>query len=68
MARTESYIGKLRDKLLNREVLDTLMEAKVIVEGWRKKYNRIRPHSSLGNRPPASEAYELEKFTHGLIH
>jgi len=38
----ESYIGKLRDELLNGEVLDTLMEAKVIVEGWRKEYNRFR--------------------------
>jgi hypothetical protein len=49
-------------------VLDTLMEAKVIVEGWRKGYNRFRPHSSkaTGRRPP--EAYEIEKFTQGLVH
>jgi putative transposase len=64
----ESYVGKLRDELLNGEVLDTLMEAKVIIEGWRKEYNRYRPHSSLGYRPPAPEAYELEKFTQGLVH
>jgi putative transposase len=31
----ESYIGKLRDELLNGEILDTLMEAKVLVKGWR---------------------------------
>jgi len=64
----ESYIGKLRDELLDGEILDTLMEAKVLVEGWRKEYNRFRPHSSLGYKPQASEAYEVEKFTQGLVH
>jgi transposase InsO family protein len=51
----ESFNGKLRDKLLNREVFDTLFEAKVLVERWRREYNHIRPHSSLGYRPPAPE-------------
>jgi hypothetical protein len=63
----ESYIGKLRDELLNGEILDTLMEAKVLVQGWRREYNWFRPHSSLGNKPPAPEAYEVEKFTLGLV-
>jgi putative transposase len=52
----ESFNGKLRDELLNREVFDTLFEAKVLVERWRREYNHIRPHSSLGYRPPAPEA------------
>ena len=52
----ESFNGKLRDELLDREIFDTLMEAKVLVERWRKEYNHIRPHSSLGYRPPAPEA------------
>jgi putative transposase len=52
----ESFIGKMRDELLNGEVLDTLDEAKALVEAWRKTYNRIRPHSSLGYGPPAPEA------------
>ena len=64
----ESFNGKLRDELLNGEVLDTLMEAKVLVEGWRKGYNRFRPHSSLGYRPPAPEACMVFKFTQGLVH
>jgi putative transposase len=64
----ESYIGKLRDELLNGEILDTLMEAKVLVESWRKEYNRFRPHSALGYRSPAPEAFEVEKFTQGLVH
>ncbi len=52
----ESFNGKLRDELLNREIFTTLTEAKVLIEQWRKEYNHIRPHSSLGYRPPAPEA------------
>jgi transposase InsO family protein len=51
----ESFNGKLRDELLDREVFDTLLEAKVLVEQWRVHYNTHRPHSSLGYRPPAPE-------------
>ena len=54
----ESFNGKLRDELLNREIFYTLTEAKVLVEGWRREYNGIRPHSALGYRPPAPEAIE----------
>ena len=54
----ESFIGKLRDELLNGEIFYTLAEAKVLVERWRKEYNGFRPHSSLGYRPPAPEAIE----------
>jgi transposase InsO family protein len=59
---------KLRDELHNREVLDMLAEAKVLVEGWRKEYNHFRPHGSLGYRPPAPEAFMAGKFTQGLAH
>ena len=52
----ESFNGKLRDELLNREIFDTLLEAKVLIERWRHHYNTVRPHSSLGYRPPAPEA------------
>jgi len=52
----ESFNGKLRDELLNAEIFDTLLEARVLVERWRQDYNRVRPHSSLGYRPPAPEA------------
>lgn len=52
----ESFNGKLRDEVLNREVFDTLLEAKVLVERWRREYNHVRPHSSLGYRPPAPVA------------
>jgi putative transposase len=52
----ESFNGKLRDELLNREIFTKLWEAKVLIEGWRIEYNEIRPHSSLGYRPPAPRA------------
>ena len=51
----ESFNGKLRDEVLNREIFYTLKEAQVIIEGWRQEYNTFRPHSSLGYRPPAPE-------------
>lgn len=48
----ESFNGRLRDELLNGEIFYTLNEAKVILESWRKDYNHVRPHSSLGYRAP----------------
>ena len=54
----ESFNGKFRDELLDRELFDTLLEAKVLIERWRRDYNRVRPHSSLGYRPPAPEAIQ----------
>lgn len=52
----ERFNGILRDELLNGEIFYTLKEAKVIVESWRNHYNQVRPHSSLGYRPPAPKA------------
>ena len=52
----ESFNGKLRDELLNMEIFSTLKEAKVLIERWRQHYNTVRPHSSLGYKPPAPEA------------
>ena len=52
----ESFNGKLRDEGLNGEVFYNMKEAKVIIERWRQEYNTVRPHSSLGYRPPAPEA------------
>ena len=54
----ESFNGKLRDELLDGEIFDTLEEARVLVERWRRQYNEIRPHSALGYRPPAPVAIE----------
>ena len=52
----ESFNGKLRDELLNREIFTTLKEAKVLVGWWRKEYNEFRPHSAKGYQPPAPVA------------
>ena len=59
----ESFNGKLRDELLNREVFYSLKEVQILTEQWRREYrgstlveiHTIRPHSSLGYRPPAPE-------------
>jgi len=52
----EQIINKLRGELLKREVFTTLTEANVLIEQWRKEYNRVRPHSAPGYQPPAPEA------------
>lgn len=71
----ESFNGKLRDELLNLEIFDTLLEAKVLVENWRREYNHVRPHSSLNYRPPAPEAivpfstdFNASSLTLQLVH
>ena len=51
----ESFNARLRDELLNGEIFYSLKEAQIVIEGWRCHYNTIRPHSSLGYQPPASE-------------
>ncbi len=58
----ESFNGKLRDERLEREIFDTLWEAKVLVECWRMEYNTVRPHSSLDYRHPAPEAVQAWSF------
>jgi putative transposase len=52
----ESFNARFRDELLNGEIFYTLKEAKIIIEQWRKHYNRKRPHGALGWRPPTPEA------------
>jgi transposase InsO family protein len=46
----------LRNELLDREVFYSLKEVQVLAERWRREYNSVRPHSSLGYRPPAPDA------------
>jgi transposase InsO family protein len=53
----ESFNGKLRDELLNGEIFCSLKEARVLIEQWRHHYNTVRPHSSLGYRPPAPQTF-----------
>ncbi len=53
----ESFNSKLRDEFLNGELFYSMKELRVLAERWRVHYNTVRPHSSLGYRPPAPEAW-----------
>jgi transposase InsO family protein len=51
----ESFNARLRDELLDGEIFYSLREAEVVIESWRRHCNTVRPHASLGFRPPAPE-------------
>ena len=53
----ESFNARLRDELLDGEIFYTLQEARVVIERWRRHYNTVRPHGSLGDKPPAPEVF-----------
>jgi putative transposase len=65
----ERFNGSLRDECLNLEYFHTLKEARVIIDQWVDEYNHIRPHSSLGYRPPSplirfkNKPYELAHYS-----
>jgi putative transposase len=50
----ESFNGKFRDECLSMEWFRSRAEAKVVIESWRRHYNDVRPHSSLGNLTPTA--------------
>ena len=54
--------GKLKDELLNGDIFTSLLEAQILIKNWRKEYNQIRPHSSQGYRPLASEAIQRPRM------
>ena len=56
----ESFIGKLRDELLQCESFYSLKEAEVLIDIWRRHYNAVRPHSALGYLSPAPHARPLD--------
>jgi len=64
----ESFNGRLRAEFLNAELFDTVREAKILTERWRREYNTIRPHSSLGYRPPAPAAVQPEGYGATPLH
>ncbi|MEG9502975.1 MAG: transposase, partial [Methylorubrum extorquens] len=49
--------ARLRDELLNGEIFYTFKEAQIVIESWRRHYNGVRPHASLGYRSPAPEVF-----------
>ncbi len=54
----ESFNSKLRDEFLNGEIFYSMKEIRILAERWTIHYNTIRPHSSLGYRPPAPESWQ----------
>ncbi len=53
----ESFNARFRDELLDGEIFYSLKEAQVIIESWRRHYNTVRPHGSIGYKPPAPEVF-----------
>jgi transposase InsO family protein len=53
----ESFNARLRDELLDGEIFYSLKEARTVIESWRHHYNTVRPHGSLGYKPPAPEVF-----------
>ena len=53
----ESFNARLRDELLDGEIFYSLAEARIVIESWRRHFNTVRPHGSLGYRPPAPEVF-----------
>ena len=53
----ESFNARLRDELLDSEIFTSLREAQVIIESWRRHYNTMRPHGSIGYKPPAPKVF-----------
>ena len=57
------YGGQFRDQFLDSELFYTLNEARILIEQWRIHYNTIRPHQSIGRRPPAPVAWSVNPAT-----
>jgi len=53
-----AFLGNGKLSKIHGEIFYTLREAQVLIEEWRQHYNRIRPHSALGYRPPAEYCNE----------
>lgn len=60
---TESFNGKFRDECLSMEWFRNRVDAKIVIESWRRHYNEVRPHSSLGNLTPAEFKKQLSQPT-----
>ena len=57
MALSSASNARLRDELLDGEIFYTLKEVQIVIESWRRHYNAVRPHASLGYKPPAPEVF-----------
>jgi putative transposase len=66
-AFVESFIGRLRDELLNEEIFDSLAHARRVLERWRLDYNQVRPHSAHAGMPPAQARLLAADARPGLV-
>lgn len=56
-AFAESFNGRVRAECLNANWFLSLADARLKCEAWRRDYNEVRPHSSLGNQTPSERAF-----------
>jgi putative transposase len=59
-AHIESFNGRLRDECLNSRWFEGIDDARQALQAWRRDYNEVRPHSSLGDLPPAVFAAQIQ--------
>ena len=64
----ESFNARLRDELLDGELFYSLKEARIVIESWRRHYNTVRPHESLGYKPPAPEVFVPKIAARSALH
>jgi putative transposase len=57
----ESFNGKFRDECLSMEWFTNRMDAKIFIENWRRHYNEVRPHSSLGKLTPSEFKQQISQ-------
>ena len=60
-AYIESFNGKFRDECLNENWFVSVEHARAVINAWRRDYNEVRPHSSIGDRTPAEFAATLRE-------
>jgi transposase InsO family protein len=63
----ESFNGKFRDQFLDGELFYRLNEARILIEQWRIHYNTVRPHRSVGRRPPAPATWTIGGTTNHVL-
>ena len=59
-AHIESFNGRLRDECLNSGWFESIDDARQVLQDWRRDYDPVRPHSSLGDLPPAAFAAQIQ--------
>ena len=61
-AYIESFNGRLRDECLNEHWFPNLLQARSVIETWRREYNGERPKKALGGMTPYAYAKQLAEI------